>query len=174
MMLLGCATVMFALSWWIQDTTLIGLAGIAIWTAASAGLWLLRNVSKRQVFWRTLALSLVLGGIAIFAWATLADELAWAWARYRATALFAAHSADEFWYYHLRYVLFYPTLWPLTGVLAVLAAQRNSRITWFAVTVFGVSFLMTSFAAQKATRYFSYVQPLLAIIWGIGSAWRCR
>ena len=98
----------------------------------------------------------------------VSDELVWAWARYRSTALFAAHSVDEFWYYHLRYVLFYPTLWPLTGVLAVLAAQRNSRITWFSVIVFGVSFLMTSFAAQKAVRYFSYVQPLLAVIWGVG------
>ena len=50
----------------------------------------------------------------------------------------------------------------------MLAASRNSRLTRFAVAVFGISFLLTSLAAQKATRYFSYIQPLLAVIWGVG------
>ena len=54
-MLLGLAAVMFALSWWIQDTTLIGLAGIGVWVAACAGLWLLRNdpsVRSAGEYWR--------------------------------------------------------------------------------------------------------------------------
>lgn len=166
--LLGAAIVLLALSVWVQDTTFIGLVAIGVWVAGCLLFRVSRNLQGKNAVWVVAAIAALAAILLAIAVSTFADDLAWAWRRYRTASLFAADSANEFWYYHLRYVLFYPTLWPLIGVLAICAAARNARLAWFSVTIFGVSFLMTSFAAQKATRYFSYVQPLLAVIWGVG------
>jgi hypothetical protein len=94
----------------------------------------------------------------------------WAIERYRYTPLFASGSVDDFWFYHLRFVLTYPTLWTLVGLLAIAALIRAPRLGWLAVTVFGVSFLLASFAGQKGMRYFCYAQPFIAMLWGLGLA----
>jgi hypothetical protein len=164
------AMLFFGLSVWVQDTTLIGLVGIGAWLAAAAALRLYLSLSRRQAAWCFAAIGLALIGLALLSATVLSNDVAWAWRRYRTASLFAESGTSEFWYYHLRYVLLYPTLWPLIGLLAVCAATRNARLAWFTATVFGVSFLVSSFAAQKATRYFSYVQPLLATLWGVGLA----
>ncbi len=94
----------------------------------------------------------------------------WAIERYRYTPLFAAKSVDDFWYYHLRFLLLYPTLWTLVGLLAIAAVICNARLGWLAITVFGVSFLLASFAGQKEMRYFCFAQPFIAMLWGLGLA----
>ena len=84
--------------------------------------------------------------------------------------MFNAARQSEFWFYYLRFFLFYPTLWTLVGVLALLAVVRSPKLAWLAISVFSISFLLMSFAGSKATRYLSYAPPFLAIVWGIGLA----
>ena len=160
--------ILLALAVWMQDTTFIGLAGIGVWVVGTIVLSVVRGTTSRHSAWRAVSVVLVVMGLVILVATTLSDELVWAWWRYRTTPLFSAGLVDDFWFYHFRFVLFYPTLWPLTGLLAVFAALRNPRLAWLIITVFGIAFLLTSFAAQKAMRYFSYAQPLLAVLWGVG------
>jgi hypothetical protein len=101
---------------------------------------------------------------------SLTDVVQWAWHRHQATSVFNAARQSEFWFYYLRFFLFYPTLWTLVGFLALLAVVRSPKLAWFAISIFGVSFLLMSFAGSKATRYLSYAPPFLAIVWGIGLA----
>ena len=51
-----------------------------------------------------------------------------------------------------------------------MAIVRGPKFAWFAISIFGVSFLLMSFAGSKATRYLSFAPPFLAIVWGIGLA----
>ena len=165
------AVVMFALAIWLQETTLIGLIGVIVWAAGLVIASHVRGPTTGWVVWRVSAILLIIVAVLLLAALIYPEEIVSAWRRFRFASLFAQGRTDQFWFYHYRYILFYPTLWPLFGVLALLAALKNLRLAWFAVAIFAVSFLLTSFAAQKATRYFSYVQPLLAVIWGVGIAY---
>lgn len=170
--LLGAlAIALMALATWLQFTTLLGLAGLGVWVL---GVLLLRNPAAavpNLTAWKAgLIVLVLLVGVAVVLATTQSDDLEWAWLRYRTSTLFAAKHADDFWFYHLRYFLFYPTLWTLVGLLSVCAVLRSPRLAWLGITVFGVSFLLASFAAQKETRYLCFAQPFLAIVWGLGLA----
>lgn len=93
------------------------------------------------------------------------------YARYRAVPIFNARFADEFWYYHVWYALFYPTLWTLVGVLSLIALCVAPRPASLALVLFVTSFLLNSFAAPKGLRYLAYAQPFLFILWGIALAY---
>ncbi len=171
MLLLAAAGSLFALATWLQVTTFMGLIGVAVWIAGVIALKFLLApgldpaVRNRRFISASIVMALlVVGTVAVF------DEMHWAIERYRYAPLFADKSADEFWYYHVRFLLLYPTLWTLVGVLAIAAVIRNAKLGWLAVAVFGVSFLLASFAGQKEMRYFCFAQPFLAILWGLGLA----
>jgi len=162
--------VLFGLATWLQETSLIGMVGLAVWTFGSVlhGVSAGRpsNVARRNVVLAVVSVAVVASLVSILLW----DSLVYAWWRYQQVELFAASAANEYWYYHLRFLLLYPTLWPLTGLIALVAVYRNPRLGWLAVSIFCVAFVLTSLAAQKGTRYFAYAQPFLALIWGIGLA----
>jgi 4-amino-4-deoxy-L-arabinose transferase-like glycosyltransferase len=153
-----------------QKTSLVGIAGVALWTF---GLVVQRAfispTTSRAVKKGLVALLIAAGVFAILA-ATLTDALEWAWNSLRSTQLFNARRQNEFWFYHLRFLLLYPTLWSLVGVVAVFAIVQSRRLAWYAITIFSVSFLVMSFAGPKATRYLSFAPPFLAIVWGVGLA----
>lgn len=170
--LLTAAFGLFALAVWLQITTFMGLVGVTAWVA---GLFAVRYLPSpgqgRSIRNRRLVAGLLLA-MAFVAMAFMnQDKLQWAVERYRYAPLFASKSVDEFWYYHVRYFLLYPTLWTLIGVLAIAAVIRSARIAWMAMSVFGISFLLASCAGQKEMRYFSFAQPFLAILWGLGLAY---
>lgn len=100
--------------------------------------------------------------------ATTTDVLERTLELFRQTPLHAAKRANQFWFYHLRLLLFYPTLWTLVGVLAILAVLNSPRLGWLGIAIFSISFLVMSFAEWKATRYLSFSIPFLSIVWGIG------
>ena len=153
-----------------QITTFVGLVGIAAWTvgvlAQRAFSYPVTSGTARKL----LVAMLVLAGVLATVAATVPDAFDWAWERYREIPLFNVGHRNEFWFYHLRFLLLYPTLWSLVGVVAVFAIIRNPRFAWYAISVFGISFLLMSFAATKATRYLSFASPFLAIVWGLGLA----
>jgi len=169
--LMAAASALFALAVWLQVTTLIGLIGLSLWVAAAlVAKFLLPPDLDRSVRKRRLVVALVVAVVLAVLAGIVVGKMQWAIERYRYAPLFAAKSVNEFWYYHLRFVLLYPTLWTLVGVLAIAAVVRNASLGWLAVTVFGVSFVLASFAGQKEMRYFCYAQPFVAMLWGLGLA----
>ena len=75
--------------------------------------------------------------------------------------VFNEATQEEFWFYHVRYMIFYPTLWTLTGMIGVAAVAYFPRPGWFLLVTFAVSFVLTSFGGPKGMRYLAYAQPYL-------------
>ena len=146
------------------------MVGLGLWIVGALGpRWLMDPAVPRL---RKLA---VAGGLVVFSLLLLAGLAASGilgelWHRYRWTPLFDRPSANEFWYYHARYNLFYPTLWPLTGVLGLLGVAAAPRPAAFALVLFITAFLLNSFGGSKSLRYIAYAYPFLFIVWGIGLA----
>lgn len=163
------AAVLLSLSVWMQETSLVGLLAIGIWTAGFAVQRALSPMTSQSIKKGLGALFIVTGILVLLA-VTLTDVLDWIWDRYRYTPLFNVKNRDEFWFYHVRFLGFYATLWSLVGILAVLAVVRSPRLAWFAISIFSISFVLMSFAGPKNTRYLSFAPPFLAIIWGVGLA----
>jgi len=164
------AAFLLAAAVYFQPTTLFGIVGLALWGAGVLTLpWLVDSnvpaARKRKIIVAVVALALL--ALAGF-W--LSGVLATLWQDYRSTALFNLPEANRFWYYHAWYVLLYPTIWTLSGLLAVFALVKAPRVTLFLLTIFVVGFLLNSFAARKSMRYIAYAQPFLFAIWGIGLA----
>jgi len=169
--LMAASGALFALAIWLQITTFMGLVGVALWIAATLVVKILLPPGlDRSTRTRRLVGASAVAGVLAVAAIVIVGEMQWAIERFRYTPLFSYRTVDDFWYYHLRFVLLYPTLWTLVGLFAIAAVIRQPRLGWLAVTVFSVSFLLASFAGQKATRYFCYAQPFIAIIWGLGLA----
>ena len=120
----------------LQDTTLLGVAALGAWAVAAIALPWLGNpaVPPRR------RLAGLLGGAFLLLVAMLlfwqSGALAELWHRYRWTPVFNEGTIDEFWYYHGRLLLFYPTLWPATGVLGLLAVVAAPRAGLMALVVF--------------------------------------
>jgi hypothetical protein len=158
----------------LQPTTLFGAAGLGLWGAGALALPFLADPAvpprrKRAGLAAVAALGLVL---VAGAWASgLLGEL---WREYRSTPIFNQANRNEFWFYHGWFSLLYPSLWPLTGVLALAALAASPRPAAMALAVFAVGFLLNSFGASKALRYIAYAQPFLFALWGMGLAalWR--
>jgi 4-amino-4-deoxy-L-arabinose transferase-like glycosyltransferase len=168
--LAAVAVLALGLAVWAQITSLVGLLGVGTWVFGLVARRVFLDSKNRSVR-IGLAVSLIVAAGLVLLVVARTDTLEQAWNTYRQTALFGAASQDEFWFYHLRFLLFYPTLWPLAGVLALFAVVRSPKLAWFGISVFGVSFLLMSFAGPKATRYLSFAPPFLMILWGIGLAY---
>lgn len=154
----------------LQPVSLIGGLGIALYVAGS--LLLPRLVDPTLPWVKRFGPALVLSsalllGLAASAASGLLDEL---WSRFRQAETFNAHLADQFWYYHAWYQLFFPTLWPATGLLALAAFARWPRPAGLALTIFAIAFTLHSLAAPKSLRYIAYAQPFLIVLWVLGLA----
>jgi hypothetical protein len=158
----------FGAALYLQITTLIGLLGVAVWSALALGLpWLSRFSPRAR--WGIAAGAALLGAAAIlvFVETGLLTELL---ARYRSTPLHQAENRNAFWYYHSFLTIYYPTLWPLVALAVVIGLAHRPRPTAFCACVVGVAFVLHSFAGPKEMRYFSYASPFLFVLWGIAFA----
>ena len=158
------------LALYLQPTTLIGFAGLGLWLLLALGLPWLRDrgiPGKRKAL---VLLGLVAGGLVLLTASWLLGVLPRIWGAYRSVPVFGQDEANDFWFYHARYVLLYPSLWPLVGVLGLAALARWPQPTGFALLVFGLGFLLNSFAAAKSMRYIAYAQIFLFVPWGLGIA----
>ncbi len=164
------AAALFVFAAYLQETTLLGLAGVGAWTAGAVLLPLfcsptVRTQMKLRIFAALVAVALVGLGAA---WLSgLLDAL---WTQYRSVPRFNEPAMNRFWSYHAWYQLYYPTVWTLSGVIAIFALVERPRLASFLIVVFGVGFLLNSFAAAKSLRYIAYVQPFLFALWGVGLA----
>ena len=153
-----------------QLTSLVGIVGIGAWAAGLIVLRALYSPSVSDTAKKSLLALLVGAAVLLVMYATLTDRVEWMWAKYQRVQIFNLKLQDDFWYYHVRFVLFYPTLWTLVGLLAVFAMLRNSRLAWFAISIFAISFVLMSLAGTKNTRYLSFAPPFVTILWGVGLA----
>lgn len=169
-LLASAAMILFAFSFWLQDTTLMGLAGVAVWAGGALVQRTFFNPAMSSAAKRWLLVVLILAGVVVILAATSSGWLQSMIHGYRRTPLFSAPTRTEFWFYHARFLILYPTLWSLVGILAICAMLKVPRLSWYAVIVFSTSFLVASFGGMKATRYLSFAQPFLAIVWGVGLA----
>jgi hypothetical protein len=168
--LVALALPCLALAVYFQPTSLIGIMGLGLWSAGVLGLpWLASSGVPRR---RKLAVAAAIMATAVIVLAGLAASglLADLWHRYRWTPIFDRATANEFWFYHARYNLLYPSLWPLTGVLGLVAVATAPGPAIFALVIFGVGFLLNSFGGPKSLHYIAYAQPFLFMVWAIGLA----
>lgn len=158
----------FAAALYLQITTLVGLLGVALWSALALGPPWLARCSPLSRWGIAVALALLAGAtIWIFVETGLMTELL---ARYRSTPLYQAENRDAFWYYHSYLTIYYPTLWPLVALAVVIGLAYRPRPTAFCACVVAVAFVVHSFAAPKSMRYLTYVAPFLFVLWGIALA----
>lgn len=152
----------------VQPATLIGIAGLALWLGLAVVLpWLggLAPPQRRLVILAGLAAGLA--GLAVLLLSPLGAILL---ELYRWTPPWAAAMRDQPWFYHLWLVLYYPSLWPLVPVLALVAWRTAPRPALLATCVFGLSVVLQSFGGLKDTRYLAYAWPFLFALMGIALA----
>ena len=166
--IIAAACLSFAV--YLQPTALFGVVGLAVWLITAIAIpWLINpKVAHRR---KLLIVSIGLLVFAVLVALALSEGLvADLWYRYRWAPLWNAPTVDAFWYYHVYYLLFYPTLWPVIGLLSFAALARWPRPAWFAIVLFVTGFLLSSLAGPKSTRYLVYAQPFIFIIIGLGLA----
>lgn len=156
------------LSLYLQPTTVMGIAGICAWLLVAVFVPWLRQLTRhdrRLVLIVTSIAAVVLIAVAwLFAGAAIADQFE----RFRYAPVFNRARSNEFWYYHQWLLIYYPTIWPLTGVLAIVAFVRRPQTVLFLGLIFAVSLTLNSLAAQKGLRYLAYAFPFIFILWAIG------
>lgn len=164
----ACAA--FAFASLLQPTTLIGFVSLAawfgplfLWHLLVAGGW---SRGTRIAF----GIVLCAAAVALLAGLWASGFLGEMWHLYRDVPLFNRSNRDAFWFYHFWHVLYYPTLWTATGLLALVALARYPRLGGLALVFFATAFLLHSFAGPKSLRYIAYAQPMLFVIWGLGLA----
>lgn len=160
----------FVVAIYLQPTTLFGIAGLGLWLLTVVGLpWLAdpRVPGRRKLQAIAIGLALGLAALGLVLATGMAEDL---WRRFRWTPGFLAPRADEFWFYHLFYLLYYPSLWPVIGLLCLPALAHSPRLAWFAMSIFATGFLLNSLAGPKSVRYLAYAQPFLFILFGLGLA----
>ena len=154
----------------LQILTLIGIIALAPWLGVMLLQALFAQQSRRSwQHWTVLgALALVVGVIAA---AVLASDLfAELLQRYLLVPLNVIHHQGQIEYYHLHLIERYPTLWPISPFLALIAVAAYPRPSLFALCVFGGVLAMLSFGGQKSLRYLFFALPFLYVVWAIALA----
>lgn len=162
------ACLLLAAATYLQPTTLLGVAGLGLWLVLVLSVpWLAAPAVPRRHkhLLVLLALLLAAAGVVLLLATGLGDRL---WAMYRNVPAFNRSQVDEFWYYHVFNVLYYPSLWPVVGFLCLAALAAWPRPALFAMTIFATGFLLNSFAGPKNLRYAVYAQPFLFALLGLG------
>lgn len=154
----------------LQPVTYIGLVGIGTWLVLLGAVRLFAAPAESASSRRSKIVAALLACVAVAGVMLLQEDLLAMWAAYRRAEVFNQEYANQFWYYNVWYTMLYPTLWTSTGLLALLAFHRDRILGSMLAVVFGVGFLLHSFAAPKSLRYVAYLQPLLFAIWGVGIA----
>jgi hypothetical protein len=164
--LLAAALPLLALALHFQETTGIFLAAVLTWVASlllahgiHAGWW---HNRWRLAISLLLLLAVTIGIIALFE-----NELAQLWQRFRGGPLFMEATRDQFWFYHLWYMIYYPLPWLLSPLLLPVALLRAPRLAWFAAVLYAVGFVLHSLAGPKGLRYIAWGQPFLFILWAL-------
>ncbi|KAA8606538.1 hypothetical protein AL036_14055 [Salipiger aestuarii] len=144
-----------------QDSTLVGVLGLAIWAAGFVALPILLRLRYRMVILVILSALLLAAVAAAFASGMLASI----WAKYTISPWGRDVTA-----YHRVFSRFYPAVWSLTPLLAILALRSFPRPAAFCTTLVVVGLIVHSFAGVQNVRYIYYLTPFLFTLWAMGLA----
>lgn len=168
--ILAGSVVSLALAWHLQELTLIGAVGVALWLALRAGVpWLVALRASDRRFWA------VIGGMAsllllLALVATQMDLIRELLDRYRWSATWNVENRNAFWFYHVYLLQGYPTLWSIFPFVALAAIAARPGPAFFCTVVFTAVFLLLSFGGMKSNRYLYFALPFLFAVWGIAVA----
>ena len=155
---------------YLQVLTLIGIAALAPWLGA-----VLLQSFLTQPYRRSWQIWIVLGAVALVvvlgAAAVLGRDLSGGLLQhYLHVPLTHIHHQGELWFYHLLLIERYPTLWPISPFLALIAVAARPRPTLFALCVFGGALALLSLGGQKSFRYLFFALPFLYVVWAVALA----
>jgi hypothetical protein len=158
------AAVCFGGAFYFQITTAIGLSGIALWLVVGVAFPALRTLTPRGR--RALAGGAAVGGcaVALVVLILFGEELI---RLYRSTPLWSTGTRNDFWFYHLWLILYYPTLWTMFPIAALIALVSKPKPALFSLCIFIPAFLLHSFAGAKDLDYLFYAFPFLFVLWAI-------
>jgi len=153
----------------LQLTTMIGVAGLGLWTAIELGPSCIAGprANRRRVIEGVVVMVLILAGIFV-ARAWLVETIETAWRIYRWAAVWAVGNQNNYLFYFDLFLGRYPVFWALFPIAALLAVRRDARFGVFCVTVFGVAFVLQSFGGMKGARYLYYAVPFFFAITAMG------
>jgi 4-amino-4-deoxy-L-arabinose transferase-like glycosyltransferase len=168
--ILGGSVLCLAVAWHLQELTLIGAAGVALWLALWAGVpWLIALRGHGRGFWAAVGAVASLLLLAALV-ATQADFVRELLDRYRWSATWNIENRNAFWFYHVYLLQGYPTLWSIFPLVALVAMAAKPRPAFLCCVMFTVAFVLLSFGGMKSDRYLYFVMPFLFVIWGIALA----
>ncbi len=169
MALLAGAAGALTIAFHLQVATVVGVGALGIWVLVDRGAWFVAWVRDFPRPWVPLGVGAVLLLSAVGAvWLSgFAD---------RALSLFqyadpwAFDQRENLRYYHWRLQSDFGPIWAFFPVLLLVTLYRNWRFGLLCGAVFGVVFVVHSFAAWKHPRYIFYVMPFFFAIVGVAAA----
>ena len=166
---LAAAAAAFLVALHLQITTIIGLAALGVWVVVELAGGALERVRARQS-WRWGAAAAAVALTAGVLWFALSGHLAHLWYQYQWTNLWTNENSSDPRFFFLFFRRQYDWLWDLLPIAAAVSLYRAPRAALFLVTVFGIGFVLHSFAGFKAFRVAYYLVPFMLAIWGIALA----
>ena len=161
----------WALAWHLQATTVV--AGAAVGLAALPfvvrGWWHQPGSRKGREVAGALGFATAVTAvfIAVGGWSTVRGAV-------QVPQLWAAHSADDWAYYHRWLTSWYWPLWWGLPLWLVLGGRRHAGLVWWSAVLLLVPVLVHSSVEVKADRYLHYALPWLCVIAGLGWAEAAR
>lgn len=162
----GLSALCLALALYLQVTTAIGIAGIALWVALFAAL---PPILRRRDRWRIGGL-LAAGALALLAASLATGIFQEAWELYRWVPQWAERNQTNDTYYHVLMQTYYPTFWPLFPLIVLIAYRHEPRLASFCTLLFVTILVLQSFGGMKADRYLSYAMPFFFALVGLAVA----
>ncbi len=153
------------LSFHLQITTLIGIAGLGAWLVVVYMPTFARWFRATSAALKTVTVAVLIAGGML---SLLFVPLEFLLDVYTERALWSGGS------HPLYYVRFYQeqfgAFWSLFPAAMVVAIASKPRPALFCACVFGTCFVLQSFGGTQAERFLFYAMPFFVVLWGIGAA----
>jgi 4-amino-4-deoxy-L-arabinose transferase-like glycosyltransferase len=153
----------------LQTTTAIAALAVGVWALSVYLGYLMRcdaGQRRKAVVWfgvlLVIAVPVFLVGLKLTGAQELMSE------KLNTTRAWTEAHRYEYQYYHRFFNEYYPLLWAVFPVIAVIALATRRRPAWFCLVLFGTAFIVHSLMATKGKRYLSYAWPCFFAVWAIG------
>ena len=161
-LVLASAIVLALLGIHLQVTTLVGMAGLALWLMLDNHRTLSGLLLGARHRWIAASVVLV---IVIATTFVLRDTIAALIETYYASALW--NSSDTALYYFNLYRHDFGLFWSLAPAAFVIALLARPAPALFCASIFVVAFVVQSLGGMRSERFMFYALPFLFIIWAI-------
>ena len=154
----GLAMVLLWFSNHLQVLTQVGLLGVILGAATILAPDWYGWFRRRNLWAKGLLISIVLAALALGA---LILDIEGKLQALQSVPLWAKARVHETFFYHNALKAWFPVLWPMMAILAVLSIARWPRLSIYSLVVFVSSLIVLSVAAHKGERFLLYALPFL-------------